>query len=135
MTANTQPAQMNALIEAEPDLVDRIFEYLLTEVPSFAEQIPLARLAQLKHAARSEFAGDRVRVSPRTEAGRRDQVAQVLQLFNGRNAREVARRLGISRPTVYRILKQAGPSTQNSLTPGRNETPPGVCSFESPSTP
>lgn len=129
MNTNIQPMQLSALIEAEPDLVDRIFDYLLSEVPGFADQISQTRLAQLKTAARSEFAGDRVRVSPRSEAGRRDQVLQVLEMFNGRNAREVARRLGISRPTVYRMLKQAGRGDvllQNSLKPGRNETPPGV---------
>jgi DNA-directed RNA polymerase specialized sigma subunit len=35
---------------------------------------------------------------------------KALALFNGRNAREVARRLGISRPHVYRLLKQPGGS-------------------------
>nr|WP_305683079.1 helix-turn-helix domain-containing protein [Hydrogenophaga sp.] len=29
-------------------------------------------------------------------------------MFNGRNAREVARRLGIGRATVYRLIKQGG---------------------------
>ena len=33
---------------------------------------------------------------------------QVLSLFNGRNATEVARCLNISRATVYRLLKQPG---------------------------
>jgi len=33
---------------------------------------------------------------------------KVLALFNGRNAREVARKLGISRTSVYRYLKQPG---------------------------
>lgn len=33
---------------------------------------------------------------------------RVLALFNGRNAREVARKLGIGKTSVYRYIKQAG---------------------------
>ena len=33
---------------------------------------------------------------------------QVLRLFNGCNATEVARELNVGRATVYRVLKQAG---------------------------
>lgn len=92
----------------DPDLVDRVFEYLVAEVPAMAETAELGRLAEMKLALRHEFSGDRQNIGRRTEAGRRDQVAAVLAMFNGRNAREVARRLGIGRTTVYRLLKQAG---------------------------
>lgn len=97
----------------EPDLVDRIFDYLLQEVPGFADAVRASKLAEMKNSVRAEFEGDRQRISPRNAAGRRDQAVQVLSLFNGRNAREVARRLGISRATVYRILKQAGQEKQS----------------------
>lgn len=101
MTKNTTPELQN-LISAEPDLVDRIFEYLLTEVPGLAIQAE-----KLKHAVREEFKGDSYYIAGRPETVRQHQVAQVLALFNGRNATEVARRLGIGRATVYRILKQS----------------------------
>lgn len=95
------------------DLVDRIFDYLLLEIPGFADGVQSAKLAELKNAVRTEFKGDRQRISPRTASARRDQAMQVLSLFNGRNATEVARRLDISRASVYRILKQAGQVKQS----------------------
>lgn len=117
--------------DADADLVDRIFDYLLTEIPGFADSVERSRLAELKTAVRTEFAGDRQRIAPRTAAGRRDTVAQVLALFNGRNATQVARRLNISRASVYRYIKQAGPAMpgeKESLFAGRIETTGGVAS-------
>lgn len=108
MTDVLNPADAN-----EPDLVDRIFDYLLQEIPGFADAVRTSRLAEMKNAVRAEFEGDRQRISPRNAAARRDQAVQVLSLFNGRNASEVGRRLGISRATVYRVLKQAGPEKQS----------------------
>lgn len=98
------------MIAADPDLVDRIFEYLLAEIPDFAAHLEPAKVLDLKVAVRAEFAGDRQRISPRTPAGRQATAQRVLSLFNGRNASEVARRVGISRASVYRYLKQAGGS-------------------------
>lgn len=92
----------------DPDLVDRIFEYLVAEVPAMKEAAELGRLAEMKLAVRHEFSGDRQNIGRRTEAGRRDLAGSVLAMFNGRNASEVGRRLGVSRATVYRMLKQAG---------------------------
>jgi Mor family transcriptional regulator len=66
------------------------------------------RLEQAKQAVREEFAGQDAYIPARPAAS--EQLAQsVLSLFNGRNATEVGRRLKISRATVYRKLKQAGP--------------------------
>lgn len=95
--------ELQTLITAEPDLVDRIFDYLLAEVPAIAGQADW-----LKLAVRAEFAGEECYIAGRPATARQQQVAQVLALFNGRNASEVARRLGISRRTVYRIIKQPG---------------------------
>ena len=53
----------------------------------------------------AEFAGEEVYIPKRNS---KDVAAEVLRLFNGRNATEVARRLGIHRATVYRYLKQPG---------------------------
>ena len=47
-------------------------------------------------------------VAPGSVAERERITAEVLRVFNGRNAAEVARRLGIGRATVYRIIKQEG---------------------------
>lgn len=93
--------ELDARIKADPDLVDRIFEYLLKEFP----QIAVLQLETTKRAVREEFAGQEAYVQARP---RERVAAQVLALFNGRNASEVARRLGIGRATVYRCIKQAG---------------------------
>lgn len=95
-------------MHGDPDLVDRIFEYLVAEVPAMKEAAALGRLADMKLAVRHEFSGDRQRIGRQTEAGRRDLACSILAMFNGRNATEVARRLGVSRSTVYRMLKQSG---------------------------
>lgn len=102
-TANTQPKELQQLLEACPDLVDRIFDYLLEEFPQLAGDT--ARLKKAEAAVRAEFAGSEVYLQKRSS---RDLAAEVLRLFNGRNATEVARRLGVSKRTVYRYLKQPG---------------------------
>lgn len=88
---------------SDPDFVDRVFEYLLTEFP----QIAGPQFAQAQQAMREEFCGERMYVRGRSDRDRQALVASVLALFNGRNATEIARHLGIGRTTVYRILKQA----------------------------
>lgn len=99
--ATPPPKDLQALLAAQPDLVDRIFDYLLAEFP----QLGGAGFAKAKQAVRAEFAGEEVYIAKR---GNEDLAAEVLRLFNGRNATEVARRLGIHRATVYRYLKQPG---------------------------
>lgn len=50
-----------------------------------------------------DWSGDNVYISRDAERARmRDEVRR---RFNGRNAREIARELGIGRATVYRIIK------------------------------
>lgn len=110
MKAKSQPAtgkplsptpKLDALVQAEPDLVDRIFDYVVELVPEIA-----TRRDEVKQAIREEFAGERLYVAKR-ESG--DSLgARIMELFNGRNATEVARELHIGRATVYRKLKQAG---------------------------
>ncbi|WP_343593816.1 Mor transcription activator family protein [Paracidovorax wautersii] len=102
---NARPhPQLDALIEQEPDLVDRIFDYLVRELPELSG----GRAQEVKKALRAEFRGEEVYIPARDATARQRMVAQVLTLFNGRNAREVARELRISRATVYRYIKQAG---------------------------
>jgi len=91
---------------AEPDLVDLIFGYLLEVCPDLAARA--GDLGAAKEAMRQEFGGERFYVRSGRDGKRAEKVAQVLSLFNGRNATEVARTLQISRAEVYRRLKQAG---------------------------
>jgi DNA-binding NtrC family response regulator len=92
---------------ASPDLVDRIFQYLVERHPELGEDCN-----SLKAAVREEFAGDRAHVArfsrAEREQRRHERAQEVLRLFNGRNATEVARVLGLGRATVYRMLKQPG---------------------------
>ncbi len=100
---HTPPKGLQALLDAEPDLVDRIFEYLLAEFPQLAGNPSKVHQAQV--AVRAEFAGEEIYIAKRAN---QKLAEDVLRLFNGRNASEVARRLGIHRATVYRYLKQPG---------------------------
>lgn len=102
-----KPPALKDLIRAEPDLVDRIFDYLLAEFPQIAGQPP-EKIAATKTAVRAEFKGEECYIAGRPSSARQELVSNVLAMFNGRNATEVARRLRVSRATVYRVLKQPG---------------------------
>ncbi|MDK6078934.1 Mor transcription activator family protein [Massilia varians] len=101
------PASREAVVTSEvfedPDLVDAIFAFIETEFPDMA-----SRTALLKEEVRREFSGIEIYIPRRSVAERARITAEVLRVFNGRNAAEVARRLGIGRATVYRIIKQEG---------------------------
>jgi len=86
-----------------PDLVDAIFDYIVAEFPEIRE-----RAAELRAATREEFRGIETYIPQRSAADRKKLMDDVLRLFNGRNATEVARRLNISRATVYRYIKTSG---------------------------
>lgn len=86
--------------------MDRIFDFLAEINPTMFGAG--ADVASARRAVRDEFGGTQSYVrSPKTERAA-ETAAAVLAHFNGRNATEVARRLGISRATVYRCIKQAG---------------------------
>ncbi len=87
----------------DPDLIDAIFEFISAEFPEMRE-----RAAELKQMARREFAGIETYIPRRPKAERDRIMLEVLRLFDGRNATEVARRLNISRASVYRIIKTPG---------------------------
>lgn len=111
--AQTKTPQLDILLQAEPDLVDRIFDFILSDpalsaaiakvVESTKDTVP-----KLKTAVRAEFVGETCYISSHSPTDRQLRVQQVLALFNGRNATEVARTLQISRASVYRCLKQPG---------------------------
>ena len=97
------PAHVLSERFADPDLVDRIFEYIVQQIPEIA-----GRHVEIKRQIRDEFASERVYVRRRGISDVHPLAAAVAKLFNGRNASEVARELQISRATVYRLLKQPG---------------------------
>lgn len=85
----------------EADLVTAIFDVLIETHPDLA-----AVREDGENAVRHRLKGLRGTVTDRPDS---DTLARrVLAMFNGRNPREVARRLHVSRGTVYRVLKQAG---------------------------
>lgn len=89
-----------------PDLVDRMFDYLLELVPEI--QRSDSGLERVQAALRKEFAGQEVYIPARSSVSKAEERREVLKLWNGRNATTIARTLGISRATVYRYLKQPG---------------------------
>lgn len=108
--AGGQAAQLHVLSEkfADPDLVDRIFEFIVEHVPELRGGIG----EPIKARMRAEFGGHKVYIPKVGATERQARDAAVRRLFNGRNATEIARVLGVSRATVYRCLKQSGePST------------------------
>lgn len=84
-----------------PDLVTAIFDVLIETNPELAEI-----REEGEAAVRARLCGLRgtVLAKPNSDA----LATRILSLFNGRNPREVARKLGVGRATVYRHLKQAG---------------------------
>jgi Mor family transcriptional regulator len=87
----------------DPDLVDRIFAYIVEQLPELA-----GRADEVEEAVRTEFGGEQAYVPKRSAAKRAELQAKVRGMFNGRNASEVARELSIGRTTVYRLLKKEG---------------------------
>lgn len=87
--------------DRSPDLVTAIFDVLIETNPELAEI-----REEGEAAVRKRLSGMRgtVQAKPNSDA----MATRVLSLFNGRNAREVARKLGIGKTSVYRYLKQAG---------------------------
>lgn len=89
------------------DLIDKLFEFIQIE---FSEMHDKA--FALKELARWEFAGIETYI-PRRSQAERDRIArEVITVFSGSNAHEVAKRLCIRRSSVYRIIK-ASAKTRN----------------------
>jgi len=83
------------------DFVTDMFNLLERMNPEIAGQ----RL-EMERAVRVHFGGAKQYIATRPDPG--TLAARVLAMFNGRNARTVARELGISNRHVYRYLKQPG---------------------------
>lgn len=102
LTADNKTTTMR-VVRACPDLVDRIFEFLVEQIPEIAD-----RHTDIKQQIRKEFSSQVAYVRKRGINEPHPLAADVARLFNGRSATEVARILKISRATVYRLLKQPG---------------------------
>lgn len=109
MPSKTKTPQLDAHIQKTPDLVDRIFDYIVSEFPEMRD-----RAVEIKQEVRAEFGGEEQYVMSAADSVRSQRMAEVLRLFNGRNASEVSRRLNISRASVYRYIKQAGSTEQST---------------------
>lgn len=81
------------------DIVTRFFELLAQAAPSLSESLAL----EIEHQIRHEFAGERVYIAKRDDA----LAERIAEKFNGRNVREIAREMHVSRRTVYRSIKKA----------------------------
>lgn len=92
----------------DPDFVDLVWQYLLANWPQRLADIPAEEVDSIKQHIRRCERGQRPYISPACVAAREQEAQRILALFNGRNATEVARRIGCSRAKVYRVLKQAG---------------------------
>lgn len=104
-TIESREAVAEPCLDGIVDPVERIVELLCELLPELAARGE-EQVDALRALVRREFAGEQLYVTRRRPL--RETRAQVLALFNGRNASEVARELGISRATVYRLLKQPG---------------------------
>lgn len=107
---HTPPAGLQKLLNQNPDLVERMFDYLVQQMPELQQH--MERLDAVQREIRSEFGGQSGWISEKSQAEKDaaqvERMQQVLHLINGRNATQVARHLRISRASVYRYLKQAG---------------------------
>ena len=90
---------------ADPDLVDRIFEKIVEQFP----ELEAGRIDELKRTTREEFRGAEYYIPTRSPTDRQQLVEEVLRMFNGRNATEIARTMwsyAASHPDV-RVLRVA----------------------------
>jgi DNA invertase Pin-like site-specific DNA recombinase len=90
------------------DFVDRVWGYMVAQWPHLLRDISEDEARAVRQHIRHQERGERPYITPAGAAQYAERVRAVLAMFNGRNAREVARELGCGRATVYRILKQHG---------------------------
>lgn len=82
----------------DSDIIKRFIELLSEAQPSLTEAMSMSIEQQLRH----EYAGERVYI-PKRDANKR---AQIVDQFNGRNVNKLGIELGVSRRTIYRVIKK-----------------------------
>jgi Mor family transcriptional regulator len=80
------------------DIIKRFIELLAEAQPSFSESIAEG----IEHQLRHEYAGERVYIPKRDIQSR----ALIAVRFTGNNTEELARKMRVSRRTVYRAVKK-----------------------------
>jgi len=91
---------------------------MLELLPEMARPPVLANREKIMLGMGREFGGRQAGyVRTRQELEQQAMARDVMSLFDGRNATEVARKLQISRATVYRIIKQPGARKLSQLPP------------------
>jgi Mor family transcriptional regulator len=87
----------------EVELLHLAITRMREKIPGISE----AAAEALEHELILEFGGESHYVPKRKliEAKRKELANEARRKFNGRNATEVARELGIGRATVYRLIK------------------------------
>jgi DNA-binding NarL/FixJ family response regulator len=105
VTPTADPTAPPDIIPADDpdDLIERMVAYLIAIAPNLA-----SKRKAITADMRKEFGGQRWYVHSRQPTERQQRIADILSHFNGRNASEVARKLKVSRATVYRYIKQPG---------------------------
>ena len=88
----------------QSDLLEQFVDQLYEAVPDLNPN-DRERIEAFAERMRLEHGGGETYIRKRVAGTRRERA---LALFNGRNTTEVARELGVSRATVYRLLKQPG---------------------------
>jgi Mor family transcriptional regulator len=85
------------------DIVTRIVE----RVQQIRPELSAADVEHLEFSLRLEFGGEQVYIRARRRANH-ELTHEIRRRFNGRNARQIARILGVGKTTVYRILRREG---------------------------
>lgn len=94
----------DAMARADHDFVEGLLDLLCSVKPMTREERRAAGAA-----VRAHYGAGRYYVAAKgPDEDARELARKVLSNFNGRNAREVARKLGIGKTTVYRVIKQSG---------------------------
>jgi hypothetical protein len=88
------------------DFVDRMWDYLLQQLPLRLKDIPPNEVDRIKQRIRHAERGERPYITPASAAQRASRDERIRAQFDGTNADEVARQEQCGRATLYRALKK-----------------------------
>lgn len=92
-----------AVRHATDDVVDRFVAHVRELFPDAEGEI----IKEFETRLREEFRGERVYIRSRAATERQERLDKFRTIFNG-NVAETARKLGVGRTTVYRLIITAG---------------------------